>query len=330
MKHQTINDIEYSGRKWKTRREHFLEIMEDMIPCAEWIALIKPLFFKGNRGRSPKGIELMLRMFLLQCWFSLSDEGVEDAICDSYAFRRFMGINFMEEQASDATTLLHFRHLLEESKLGEAMFKAIQMGLEQGGCIMHGGTIVDASIINAPSSTKNAQKARDPEMWQTMKGKEWRFGMKTHIGVDAGTGYVVAVAATSANVHDITVASHLIRDDNTVVYGDSGYLGLEKREEMRIEEHLAGIDYRTNRRPGKLHRMKDKGWQDWERLIERQKSSVRSKVEHPFRFIKVQCGFRKSAYPSIAKNLNRLFMLFTSKNLWMCAHAGRKLGTCRG
>ena len=330
MKQQTFSDIEYSGRKRKTKREYFLDIMEDMIPWGEWVELIKPLYFKGNRGRPPRGIEIMLRMYLLQCWFNLSDEGVEDAICDSYSFRKFMGINFMEEQAPDATTLLHFRHLLEESKLGEAMFKAIQAGLEHGGCIMHGGTIVDASIINAPSSTKNAEKARDPEMCQTMKGKEWRFGMKTHIGVDAGTGYVVAVAATSANVHDITVASQLIREDDTVVYGDSGYLGLEKREEIRTDEHLASIDYRTNRRPGKLHRMKDNRGQDWERLIERQKSSVRSKVEHPFRFIKVQCGFRKTVYRGIAKNLNRLFVLFASNNLWMCARAGRRLGICRG
>ncbi len=185
MKQQTFSDIEYSGRKRKTKREYFLDIMEDMIPWGEWVELIKPLYFKGNRGRPPRGIEIMLRMYLLQCWFNLSDEGVEDAICDSYAFRKFMGINFMEEQAPDATTLLHFRHLLEESKLGEAMFKAIQMGLEHGGCIMHGGTIVDASIINAPSSTKNAEKARDPEMHQTKKGKEWRFGMKTHISVNA-------------------------------------------------------------------------------------------------------------------------------------------------
>ena len=329
MKQQTFSDIEYGNRKRKTRRERFLDIMEDMIPWAEWIALIQPLYFKGNRGRPPKGIERMLRMYLLQCWFSLSDEGVEDAICDSYAFRKFMGINFMEEQAPDATTLLHFRHLLEESKLGEAMFKAIQMGLEHGGCIMHGGTIVDASIINAPPSTKNAEKARDPEMHQTKKGQEWRFGMKTHIGVDAGTGYVVAVAATPANVNDVTVASQLIREDDSVVYGDSGYLGIGKRAEILASEHLSSIDYRINRRPGKLHRMQDHGGQDWERLIERQKSSVRCKVEHPFRFLKVQCGFRKVAYRGVAKNLNRLHVLFASCNIWMCARAGRSLGLCR-
>ncbi len=173
----------------------------------------------------------MLQLYLLQCWFNLSDEGVENAICDSYAFRKFRGISFMEAQVPDATTLLHFRHLLEESKLGEAMFKAIQAGLEHGGCIMHGGTIVDASIIKAPFSTKNTEKARDPEMCQTRKGKEWRFCMKTPNGVDADIGYVVAVAATSANVHDVTMAPQLLREDDTVVYVDSGNIGIEKREE---------------------------------------------------------------------------------------------------
>lgn len=150
------------------------------------------------------------------------------------------------------------------------------------------------------------------------------------IGVDAGTGYVVAVAATSANVCDVTVASQLIREDDTVVYGDSGYLGLEKHEEICVDEHLSNIDYRINRRPGKLHRMKDNGGQAWERLIERQKSSVRCKVEHPFRFLKVQCGLRKVPYRGVKKNLNRLFMVFASCNIWMCARAGRRLGLCRG
>ena len=151
LKQRTFSDIEYSGRKRKTKREAFLDIMEDMIPWAEWAALIRPLHCKGKRGRPPKGIEIMLRMYLLQYWFNLSDKGVEDAIFDSYAFRKFMGFNFMEEQVPDATTLLHFRQLLEKSKPGEAIFKAIRMGLEHGGCILHSGTFVDASIINAPS-----------------------------------------------------------------------------------------------------------------------------------------------------------------------------------
>ena len=225
MKQQTFSDIEYSGRKRKTKREEYLEIMEEIIPWGEWVAYIVPNYPDGKRGRPPKGIERMLRMYLLQVWFNLSDEGVEDAIYDSYAMRKFMGIDFMTEQVRDATTLLHFRHLMEENKLSEQIFKALKDAMDRSGHIMHGGSIVDATILEAPSSTKNADKTRDPEMHQTKKGNQWHFGMKVHIGVDAGTGYVVSVEGTAANVHDVTVASKLIREDDDVVYGDSGYLG---------------------------------------------------------------------------------------------------------
>lgn len=323
---QTFSDLEYGKRYRRTRKDEFLAQMEEIIPWAEWVALIEPFYYPDHkRGRKPLGIEKMLRMYLLQCWFSLSDEGVEDAIYDSYAMRKFMGINFLDDKVPDATTLLHFRHLLEESRLGAAMFAAINQVLDANGLIMHGGTIVDATIINAPSSTKNADKARDPEMHQTKKGNEWRFGMKAHVGVDAGSGYVTAVTATAANVHDIAEAAKLIRPDDEVVYGDSGYLGIEKREEIQADEHLSQIDYRINRRPGKAYRQYQHDGQAWEKQIERQKSSVRSKVEHPFRFIKVQCGFRKTVYRGISKNLNRLHVLFASANLYACVRAGRNL-----
>jgi IS5 family transposase len=269
-------------------------------------------------------------MYLLQVWFTLSDEGVEEAIYDSYAMRKFMGIDFINEQAPDATTLLHFRRLMEENKLAERLFKALRDALERNGHIMRGGTIVDATIIEAPSSTKNASKARDPEMHQTKKGNQWHFGMKAHIGVDAGTGYVVNVEATPANVHDVTIASKLIREDDDVVYGDSGYLGLDKREEIVSNEHLSNISYEINRRPGALRKKDDNGGQDWERYIECRKSSVRCKVEHPFRFIKIQCGFKKTIYRGISKNLSRLYMLFASANLWMCVLAGRTLKPVMG
>lgn len=325
MKQQTFSDIEYAGRKRQTKRERFLDEMNEIIPWEEWVSLIEPFYPKGKRGRPPMGIEKMLRMYLVQCWFNLSDEGVEDAIYDSYAIRKFVGVDFVEEQAPDATTLLHFRHLLEERQLGEAMFKAIRNVLEASGLIMHGGSILDATIIDAPSSTKNAGKVRDAQMHQTKKGNEWRFGMKAHIAVDAGTGYVTEVVATSANEHDITAAASLIREDDTVVYGDSGYLGIEKREEIQGDPHLSQIEYRINRRPGKTYRKYANNGQAWEKKIERQKSSVRSKVEFPFRFVKVQCGFAKTAYRGLAKNLNRLHILFASANLMACAHAGRSL-----
>ena len=178
MGQMNFSDFEYSLRKKKTKREEFLEIMEEIIPWDEWVEFVRPYYPDGKRGRPTKGIEKMLRMYLLQVWFNLSDEGVEDAIYDSYAMRKFMKINFTDEQVPDATTLLKFRHLLEEHHLGEQMFRAINYVLGQAGCMMKGGTVVDATIINAPSSTKNAEGKRDPEMHSTKKGNEWRFGMK--------------------------------------------------------------------------------------------------------------------------------------------------------
>ena len=269
----------------------------------------------------------MLRMYLLQVWFNLSDEGVEDAIYDSYAFRKFMGINFNEEQVPDATTLLKFRHLLEENHLGEQMFKAINYVLEQGGAMMKGGTIVDATIINAPSSTKNAEKARDPEMNQTKKSNEWRFGMKCHIGVDAGTGYVHTVTATPANVHDITETAKLIREDDEVVYGDSGYVGIQKRTEIKEDEHLSKIDYRITRRPSSLPKVSDNAI-DWERYIDNRKSSVRSKVEHAFKIIKGTFGFSKVRYRGIDKIFTSR-MCFLPARICLCFPVQKSFQQCK-
>jgi IS5 family transposase len=324
MGQQSFSDMENSLRKRTTKREEFLDIMDEIIPWDEWVNLIKPHYFSGKRGRPPKGIEKMLRMYLLQCWFKLSDEGVEDAIYDSYTFRKFMGINFLEEQVPDATTLLHFRRIMEESKIGEQLFRAINYVIEQSGYMMRGGTIVDATIINAPSSTKNEGKSRDPEMHQTKKGNEWRFGMKCHAGVDAGSGLVHTIEVTAANEHDINVTAKLIREDDEVVYGDSGYLGIEKREEIQSDEHLSAIDYRINRRPGKLPKVSDNAI-DWERYIENRKSSTRCKVEHLFHIIKNLFGYSKVVYRGLSKNLNRLYILCTSANLLVLARAGRRL-----
>lgn len=329
MTQQTFSDIEYNNRKKKTKREKFLDIMEEIIQWNQWVEFIKPYYPNGKRGRPTKGIEKMLRMYLLQIWFNLSDEGIEDAIYDSYAFRKFMRINFNEEQVPDATTLLKFRHLLEKHKIGEQIFKAINKALEQNGVIMQGGTIVDATIINAPSSTKNREKKRDPEMHQTKKGNEWRFGMKCHVGVDAGTGYVHTITATSANVHDITQTHNLLRKDDKVVYGDSGYIGVEKREEIKEDENFSTIDFRINRRPKSLPNVSDNTY-DWERYIEHRKSSVRSKVEHVFNIIKNRFGFNRVRYRGIAKNLNKLNMLFASANLLMWADAKKVSVTSMG
>jgi len=312
----TFSDIEYGNRKRITKREEFLEIMDEIIPWDEWVEFVRPYYPKGLRGRPVKGIETMLRMYLLQNWFNLSDEGVEDAIYDSYAFRKFMKIDFVNEQVPDATTLLKFRHLIEENHIGEVFFNAIKRVMDATGHIMHGGTIVDATIINAPSSTKNAEKKRDPEMHQTKKGNEWKFGMKCNVGVDAGSGLVHSITATSANVHDINEAHKLIREDDEVVYGDSGYTGIEKREEIRNDEHLANIEYRINRRPKSLPKVSDNAI-DWERYIDHRRSAVRCKVEHAFKMIKDTFGFRKVRYRGIAKNLNKLNVLFACANLLM-------------
>lgn len=322
MKQQTFSDMEYSNRKKRTKREEFLEIMNDILPWDEWVGIVEPCYPKGKRGRPPIALETILRMYLLQVWFSLSDEGVEDAIYDSYAMRKFMGINFMEEQVPDATTLLHFRHLLEEKGIGKLFFDAINRCLEKCGRVMHGGSIVDATIRSAPSSTKIAAGERDPEMHQTKKGNEWRFGMECHTGVDAGTGYVHTVEVSAANVHDIAMAEKLIREDDEVVYGDAGYLGIEHRPEIMADTKKSKINYRINQRPGKINALQNGPGKDWFHIIEHQKSAVRCKVEHPYQLIKNKFCYRKVAYRGLSKNHNRLYMLFASANLWMCARSG--------
>jgi IS5 family transposase len=324
MRQASFSDIEYSFRKRTTRREEFLRVMDDFIPWDEWVAYIEPHYPSGQRGRPPMGIEKMLRMYLLQCWFNLSDEGIEDAVYDSYALRSFMKINFVDEQVPDATTLLKFRHLLEKHDIGQVFFHAIAATLEKCGYMMRGGSIVDATLIQAPSSTKNAKKQRDLEMCQTKKGNQYYFGMKCHVGVDAGSGYVHSLETTAANVHDITVAAQLIRESDEVVYGDAGYLGLEKREEITSSASLSGIEYRVNRRLGSIQKV-PAGFVNWEKQIERNKSSVRSKVEHPFLILKRFFGFAKTVYRGLAKNTHRLHTLFASVNLLMCARAGRLL-----
>ena len=324
MKQNTFSDIEYSHRKRQTKREEFLEIMDEIIPGDEWVSVISPHYPSGKRGRPPKGIEKMLRMYLLQVWFNLSDEGTEDAIYDSYAMRKFVGINFLEEDAPDATTLLKFRRLLETHGLNKLFFDAINRVMVETGHMLKGGTVVDATIINASPSTKNAKKQRDPEMHQTKKGNEWRFGMKCHIGADAFSGLVHTIEVTSANVHDINVAAKLIREDDEVMYGDSGYLGIDKREEVTSDEHLSSVEYRICRRPSSLQKVSENSF-DWDRMIEHAKASVRCKVEHPFRIVKCLFGYKKVAYRGLAKNENRLYALFASANLYALASRGRSL-----
>ena len=328
MKQQTFTDVEYSRRKKKTRREEFLDTMNQMIPWEHWIDLIKPYYPSGKRGRPTRGIETMLRMYLMQNWFNLSDAGLEDAIYDSYAMRSFMNIDFYKEQVPDATTLLKFRHLLEEHHIGEQIFADVNSRLEKCGLIMHGGSIVDATIVHAPSSTKNKEGKRDPEMHQVKKGNQWYYGMKIHSGVDAGSGYVHTITATSANVHDIDEASKLIREDDEVMYGDSGYSGMAKRPEVQADKHLSGMEFRTNVRPSSIKVPDSYKGINWDKDIENRKSSTRCKVEHPFLIVKRQFGYSKVVYRGLAKNFNRFNVLFACANLVMCARAGRSAEFC--
>ena len=320
----SFTDIEYGNRRRVSRRERFLATMDATIPWATWVGLIEPHYYsaaKGKRGRKAKPIETMLRMYLLQVWFSLSDEGVEEAIYDSYAMRRFMGLDFAVEQVPDATTLLQFRHLLEKHQLGERLFEAQNQIFEAEGWIMRGGSIVDATIIAAPSSTKNATGTRDPEMHQTKKGNQWYFGMKAHIGADAGTGYVHSVSATAANVHDLEQVADLVRDDDEVAYTDAGYQGAEKRPDITGDERRARIEFRVAARKSRLAKMAAH-----DRDVESRQAGVRAKVEHPFLIVKRDFGFTKTRYRGIAKNLNHLHVLFASANWLMRARAVALMG----
>jgi IS5 family transposase len=313
--------------------------MDALIPWAELEKVIQPHYYTGKRGRPPRGIELMLRMYLLQVWYNLSDELTEETIYDSHAMKQFVKIDFHEEDVPDATTLLGFRHLLEKAKLQQKIFETINGKLKNEGMIWEGGSIVDAAIISAPTSTKNTGHSRDPEMKQTKKGNEWYFGMKAHIGTDAGTGMIHSCSFTGANVHDIAEAHKLVRPDDAFAYGDAGYLGIEKRAEIQNDENLSKIDWRINERKGK-ERSREKAIHKhvmdhldyisqprWGEKIEYKKSKVRSKVEHNFYIIKHIFGYRKTRYRGIEKNGARLYMLFALANLLRWSWRLKSLGS---
>lgn len=329
MKQINFSEYEYGNRKRRTRREEFLDTMEELIPWEEWCGVVEPYYPSGKRGRPPRGVETMLRMYLLSNWFNLSDEGVEDAVYDSYAFRKFMKVDFMDQsQVPDATTLCKFRGLLNEHGITKLLMETTMRFMESHGRIMRGGTIVDATIIEAPTSTKNAEKERDPEMHQVKKGNEWHFGERLHVGVDAGTGYVHSVEVTAANASERDIVPKLLRADDHVMYGDAGYSGLIKRKEIQEDEHLSRIDYRTNTR-NRLHWKSQAPGFDWDRHLEYQKSRVRSKVEYVFLIIKRIFGYRKVRYRGLKKNETHAFTLCICANMFMLAQSGWRMGDCR-
>ncbi|GIX21510.1 MAG: IS5 family transposase [Gammaproteobacteria bacterium] len=283
--------------------------MDRVIPWAELAAVIEPFYPKGEgRGRPPVGVERMLRIHFLQHWFNLSDPAVEEALYDSRAMRRFVGIDLGREPAPDETTICKFRHLLERHNLGERLFALIAEYLQENGLKVSTGTIVDATIISAPSSTKNKDGKRDPEMHQTKKGNQWYFGMKAHIGVDSRSKLIHSVVATAANVHDSRLLPDLLHGGKTRVWGDSAYTG---QGAVIRERAPKAMDF--TQKKGNRHRRLT----DAERAKNRSKSRVRAKVEHPFLVLKRIFGFTKVRYRGLAKNANRLFVACALVNLYM-------------
>src|SRR5882762_5817282 len=313
MIHQSsFAQAEFAGKKKVTRREKFLARMEAVLPWAKLLAVIAPHYPKGERGRPPLGLERMLRVYFLQQWYGLADEALEDALYDSQALRSFARIDLSAEGVPDATTLLKFRRLLETHDLCKGLFTAINADLTAQGLLLREGTLVDATLIAAPSSTKNKEKQRDPEMHQTKKGNQWYFGMKAHIGVDAESGFVHSVIGTAANVSDITQAGALLHGKETVAFADAGYQGVHKRAEA------AGPKWHVAMRPGKRRQL-DLTRKSARLLdeIEHLKASVRAKVEHPFRVLKQQFGYAKVRYRGLKKNTAQVITLFALSNLWM-------------
>jgi len=308
MKQMTLAMAGFERYAKTTRRARFLAEMERVVPWRRLCRLIEPVYPKPGNGRPPVGLERMLRIYFLQHWFNLSDPAVEEALYDSLSMRRFVGIDLGREPVPDETTVCRFRHLLEEHELGRRLFEEVHRHLEASGIKVAKGTIVDATIISAPSSTKNADQARDPDMHQTKKGNQWYFGMKAHIGVDSRTKIIHAVVATAANVADSQVLPDLLHGEETRVWGDQAYRG--QTEVIKAQAPNA-LDF-TNKR------YRHRGIVDEiERARNRTKSKVRSKVEHAFHVIKRQFGFVMVRYRGLDKNAHRLFVTCALANLFM-------------
>jgi IS5 family transposase len=300
----------------KTRKEVFLDEMNVVVPWPELIALVTPHARGAHQalgGRPPFAVEVMLRIHCLQLWWNLSDLAMEEELHERPLYRQFAGLAGAR-RIPDETTILRFRHLLEKHELAPKILKTINAGLAAQGLMLKTGTLVDATLIAAPSSTKNSTGTRDPEMHQTKKGNQWHFGMKAHIGVDAESGLVHTVIGTAANVNDVTQAAGLLHGEESDVFADAGYQGVAKREEAK------GLDvtWHVAMRPGKRKALdKSRASQRLIDELEKLKASIRAKAEHPFRVIKLQFGFAKVRFKGLAKNTARLHMLFAMSNLWM-------------
>ena len=308
MKQKSLATGTFDKFSKPTRRAAFLAEMDRIVPWKELCAIVAPVYPKGTGGRPPIGLERMLRIYFLQHWFNLSDPALEESLYDSVSMRQFAGIDLGVEAVPDETTVCKFRHLLEEHKLGDALFGCVQVHLHDNGLRVSTGTIVDATIISAPSSTKNSKQQRDPEMHQTKKGNQWFFGMKAHIGVDSRTKLIHSVVATAANVADCKVLPQLLHGDETRLWGDQAYRGQTDviREVAPYAQDFTNRRYRHNGVVDAIEQMKN-----------RTKSKVRAKVEHVFGVLKLRFGFTKVRYRGLAKNAHRLIVACALTNLYL-------------
>jgi IS5 family transposase len=311
MTQMSFSDAEYAGKRKQTRRETFLAEMEQVVPWEALLALVEPVYPKAGKGRRPYPMKMMLRIHLLQNWFGYSDPAMEEALYEVAPLRRFAGLSLTRGSVPDETTILNFRRLLETHDLAPKVLAAVNAYLTDKGLLLRQGTIVDATIIHAPSSTKNATKSRDPEMHQTRKGQQWYFGMKAHIGVDVESGLVHTVTTTAANVADVAEVAGLLHGKEKTVHADAGYIGAQKRAPKRGRKwHIAA-------KRGRVKAMPEDELKEATRHLEYIKAAVRSKVEHPFRVVKRQFGYQKVRFKGLAKNAAQILTLFALSNLWM-------------
>ena len=312
MTQLSFSDAEHAGKRKQTRREVFLAEMERVVPWTSLLAQIEPHYPKAGRGRQPYAMETMLRVHFLQQWYALSDPAMEEALYEIASMRQFAKLSLLAAIPVE-TTILNFRHLLERHGLAAKLLQAVNRHLQDNKLLLRTGTIVDATIIDAPSSTKNSSGTRDPEMHQTKKGNQWFFGMKAHIGVDRDSGLVHTVVSTAANVADVTQTEKLLHGKEKAVYADAGYTGADKRVGLKDKK----IDWRIAERRSRIKALPEGELRDVSELLEHLIAKVRSRVEHPFRVVKRQFGYTKVRYRGLAKNGAQLNVLFALSNLWM-------------
>jgi len=308
------NSLGLPNSSRRTRKREFLESMDRVVPWSELVSLIEPYAPEsGRRGQQPFAVEAMLRIHFMQQWFNLSDPAMEEALHDVPVFRDFAGLSNWAEAMPSGSSILRFRHLLERHKLAEQILATVNDLLSAKGLLLKAGTVVDATLIAAPSSTKNEKKQRDPEMHQTKKGNQWYFGMKAHIGADRDSQLVHTVVVTAANVADVTQTAELLHGEETQVYADAGSLGVEKRAEIVALERK--IDWQIARKRGAIQAMAEGAEKRAVRAAEKLKASVRAFVEHPFHIVKNLFGYRKVRYRGLAKNGHQLYTLFALANV---------------